>query len=244
MGAEQPSDWRYAAASLLSWWEAAGVDMLVSDTPRDWLSTPEPQRIDAVPVPSARREESPAQVEVPLPATIEAFLGWRTGADAPEAGWPAPMIAPVGPAHAPLMILCDMPEAADRAALMEDGPVARLFDAMLAALGLSRDAVHLGALCVARPAGGRVPPEQMAQLGRIARHHVALASPKRLLVFGQAAQVALFGADARRGDLTVFNHDPAQVPAIATLPPRLLLERPEWKAGVWRDLQTLFLGRN
>lgn len=240
MGAEHPGDWRYAAASLLSWWEAAGIDMLVSDTPRDWLAPVEPQRIAGTPVPAVGQ---PPAAEVPLPATFAAFLNWRTSAEAPEAAWRAPLIAPAGPAHAPLMILCDMPEAEDQTALMQEGPVARLFDAMLAALKLSRDAIHLAALCVARPAGGRVPPEQMAALGHIARHHVRLAAPARVLLFGQAAQTALFGADARRSDLQFLNHDGAEVPCIATLHPRLLLDRPEWKSVAWRDLQCLFRGR-
>lgn len=240
MGAEHPGDWRYAAASLLSWWEAAGIDMLVSDTPRDWLAPVEPQRIGRPAVPVAPQ---PAATEAALPATFEAFVNWRTRAQVPEAGWRAPLIAPTGSAHAPLMILCDMPEAEDRTALMQAGAVARLFDAMLAALGLSRDAIHLAALCAARPAGGRVPPEAIAMLGRIARHHVRLAAPARLLVFGQAAKTALFGADARRSDLQLLNHDGAEVPCIATLHPRLLLDRPEWKAVAWRDLQSLFRGR-
>lgn len=236
MGAEYPNDWRNAAASALSWWESAGVDTLVEGDARDWCLPADRA------IPAAAAPEGISAPEAPMPAALEPFRAWRTSDLVPEATWFAPRIAPTGPANAPLMILTDMPEPDDRAKLFEDGPVARLLDNILSAIGMNRETVHLAALCVARPDGGRVPPEAQTRLARIARHHVELAAPRRLLVFGQATQALLFGADARRGGLQTLNQGSAELPAIATFHPRALIERPEWKAIVWRDLQTLLRG--
>ena len=62
MGAEQIFDWNKAAASTLEWWQAAGVDMLASDEPFDWLAAPEPEaepRVAEQRMPE-RRGEAPA----------------------------------------------------------------------------------------------------------------------------------------------------------------------------------------
>lgn len=238
MGVDQPFDWHDAAASALAWWDAAGVDTLAGDAPRDWRAPALPQPVADAAVPQD------ARIVLPMPASLEDFRRWRVGAAAPEADWGAPMIAPQGAAAAKLMILSDMPEAEDAARLFDTGAIATLFDRMLAALGLTREGVHIASLAAARAPGGRIPADAAARLADIARHHVALVAPERLLLFGQAAQTALFGADAPRSRLQTFNHDQAEFPSIATLHPRMLLGKPEWKALVWRDLQLLFQGMN
>ena len=90
------------AASALDWWEEAGVDTIVGETPRDWLK-PARRRPRAAPA------EPPAPA--PLPDTLDAFHDWlATSAELPFA-------APVGAARGAgraipasgLMILVDMP---------------------------------------------------------------------------------------------------------------------------------------
>lgn len=231
MGADQNLDWARLAASALEWWRDAGVDALVDDAPRDWLTPP------AAPITAPA---APVTAEaVALPETLDAFLALRSGSDAPEAGWPGARIATSGPANAALMILVDCPEKDDRACLME-GPVGRLFDRMLAAIGQSRETVHLAAVAHARPLAGRVPRETVDTLASLVRHHVALAAPKRLIVMGDAASRAILGMDVRaaRGSLQSLNHRNGQeTEVIATFHPRLLIERPALKAEAWKDLQ-------
>lgn len=265
MGADQTIDWAKEAASALEWWRDAGVDVLVEDAAAGWLAPPLNVRAEeglsgakvrlegqsqvfrdasshALNRSSARTKGGAANF-APLPATLAAFLDWRTGDEAPEAGWHGPAIASTGPEAAELMVLVDCPERDDRDLL--SGQAGRLFDRMLAAIGLSRDAIHLAAVCWKRPTAGRVPRDVEARLGAIAQHHVALVAPKRLILMGNAASRAVLSMDVPEGRerLRALNHrSGTEGQALATFHPRLLLERPEMKAQAWRDL--LLIGEN
>jgi uracil-DNA glycosylase len=237
MGADQNIDWAKTAASALEWWRDAGVDVLVEDAPRDWLATAPESVAPAAAAPAATASAA-------LPGTIEAFLAWRLSADAPEADWGAPKVAASGPVDADVMVLVDCPEREDSEVLMS-GAVGKLFDRMLAAIGRSRADIHLAALCVARPVAGRMPREIEARLGEIARHHVALIAPKRMLVMGNAASRAILQTDnaPSRESLPVVNHPGGKVTQVVTsYHPRFLLEKPAAKAEAWKDLQMLIGG--
>lgn len=239
MGADLHIDWSREAASALEWWRDAGVDVLVDEAPRDWLAaTPDPAPADST---QATTPAAPAA----LPTEIPAFLAWRTGPDAPEAEWRTPPIAPAGATDSPLMVLVDCPEREDREALLT-GPAGRLFDRMLAAIGHSRADIHLAAVATVRPLAGRMPRAIEQRLGEIARHHVALAAPKRLLVLGNAASRAALSTELAeaRGGLRALNHTNGKTTGVvATYHPRFLLERPAAKAEAWRDLQLLIGGQ-
>jgi uracil-DNA glycosylase family 4 len=233
MGADQSIDWAQAAASALDWWQEAGVDTLVEDTPRDWLA---PAAAHSAPATLAAEPASAAP-----PATLAEFEAWRVSAAAPDTGW-GPPIAPGGDAASGLMILLDMPERDDAAAgQLLAGNAGRLFDRMLAAIGRDRQSIYLASLAVARPISGRISPEAAAALGEITRHHIGLVRPKRLLVMGDAANRAVLGtsAAASRSILHVVKHDAGQSEAVATFHPRFLLENPAQKARAWKDLQVL-----
>lgn len=235
MGADQHIDWANEAASALSWWSDAGVDVLVEDAAFGWLT----RAPDRAPVPAAASSTA-------LPATLDAFAGWRLGPHAPEASWGAPLLPATGPADAALMVLVDCPERDDRDALL-GGPAGRLFDRMLAAIGLSRDQIHLASVCAARPIAGRMPRDTEARLAEIARHHVALVAPPRLLVLGNAASRAVLAAELAdaRGSLRSINHKGGTTTtATASFHPRFLLEKPVCKAEAWKDLQMLMGGKS
>ncbi|WNO52469.1 uracil-DNA glycosylase family protein [Stakelama saccharophila] len=244
MGADQLQDWRRAAASTLEWWRDAGVDTLVDDAARDWLAPSEAVAAVAPP-PASAAAGAPAPPADALPESLDAFLAWRTGGDAPEAVWNTPMVPPAGPAEAELMVLVDMPEPGDADnGVLVGGASGALLDRMLAAIGLSRGAVHIAGVALARPITGRIPPDHEARLGEIARHHVSLAAPRRLLMLGDAAARAIFGSDGglRRGRLDSVSHSGRSLPAVASFHPRFLLERPVAKAESWKDLQLLIGG--
>ena len=234
MGADQNLDWARQAASALEWWRDAGVDVVVDDAAFKWLEAPvAPVRVAAT--------AATVPAEAGLPDDPSAFAAWRAGDAAPEARWGGLAIAASGPASAELMIFVDCPERGDRETLME-GDVGRLFDRMLAAIGRSRADVGLASVCNRRPTTGRVPRDVEVRLGDIARHHVALAAPKRLLAMGDAASRALLAmnvADAR-GRLLPLNHRNGTIThVVATHHPRFLLDRPAAKAETWRDLLLL-----
>ena len=237
MGADQHIDWARAAASALEWWREAGVDTLVDEAPRAWLAAPAPAAAPAAPTEAAAA--APA-----LPATLSEFEAWRVSAAAPDAGWGTP-IAPSGNAASGLMVLLDMPEREDAVAgALLSGEAGRLFDRMLAAIGRDRQSIYLAAFAVARPVTRTIAPELAGALADLARHHIALVRPKRLLVMGDAANRALLGTSAAASGpiYHVVNHDGGQTEAVATFPPRFLLDNPGRKARAWRDLQMVIGG--
>jgi uracil-DNA glycosylase family 4 len=243
MGFVGASDWRAEAASALEWWRDAGVDMLVDEAPRDWTAREAaPAATASAGQPAALAEPEP---EAPLPATLEAFIDWRFGSGAPEASWGEPIVAPGGNPAAPLMVITDLPEFEGEAPGLLGGPAGRLFDRMLAAIGLDRDSVYFAPLCAARPITGQVPREAEARLGELMRHHIALAAPQKLLLLGQTVSRSVIGAEAglRRGRLESVNQENGQSLVVATFHPRFLLTRPAAKADAWKDLQLLLGGQ-
>jgi len=126
---------------------------------------------------------------------------------------------------------------------------------MLGAIGLTRDEVHLAAVCAKRPTAGRIQSEVEDRLAEIAKHHIGLVAPKRLLLLGNAASRAILGMElqAARGRLHEFNHKIAQTKAgdasdvtsvVASFHPRFLIEKPAAKAEAWKDLQMLMRGQS
>jgi DNA polymerase len=231
MGADQHLDWQ-AAASALDWWVAAGVDVLVEEEARDWLAPPAPL------------VSPPEPVAAPgaMPGEWTAYATWRSGPEAVEHRWPGQWVVASGPAAARLMVLSDCPDHDDvSAGSLLAGEAGRLFDRMLAAIGLARGDIHLASVCAKRPTGGRVPPQEAGQLAALARHHVGLVAPRALLVVGNAASRAILATDAAaaRGRSHSFNHSDREMPVVASYHPRHLLERPALKAGAWADLRAL-----
>ena len=232
MGADQHIQWHESAASALEWWNDAGVDTLVEDELRDWFATP---------APAARPlAVTSAPAAAPVPDTLDAFVAWRVGDAAPEAGWNAARV-PVSPQKNPsLMILTDLPEADDSGdSGWMTGPVGVLLDRMLAAIGEVRESVVIAGVAHARPLTGRLPADAQEPLEELARRLVTLVAPQKLLLFGAEPCRALLGPEGQRGGLRTLNHGGIACPTIATFHPRFLLERPLAKAETWRHLQLL-----
>jgi DNA polymerase len=223
---------RDVIASTIGWWAEAGLDTLADEQPRDWLTPP----AKAAPAPQA-------SITVPtaaLPDGIAALHAFLATADyAPQSAPPGRRIAPSGAPGADLMIVADMPDADDTGTLFA-GETARLFDAMLAAMGLDRAGIYLAPFSPARSAG-RIAPEQGEALAALMRRHLSLVAPKALMIFGDEPARWLIGPEAlqNRGGLRHVNHDGGTVPAIATFHPRHLRRMPALKASAWADMRLL-----
>lgn len=229
-------------AAALQWWDDMGVDTLVEDEAQPWLG-----RVAVASAPATARAK-PAEAPAPaaLPATLDALVAWlMTDADVPEAGPPHLRLPPFGTPGAAITIITDMPEQGDaESGGLLSGDVGRLFDRMLGAIGLDRTQVYCFPLMPGRPPTGRPAVEALARLGEIAKHHLGLVNPQAVWLLGQATSRALLGLDAtatHKLDQKI-NHIRSTVPAIASLPPRLLLQNPQRKAAVWQDMQMLIGG--
>jgi uracil-DNA glycosylase len=236
VGGEYTADWGRTLASALEWWRDAGVETLQEDEARDWLARPAPVREAAAAVASPLPEA--------LPDTLAAFTAWRTGDTAPEADWLTPRVGPGGPSDAALVVLTDMPEPEDHDALLSGGAAGKLFARMLAAAGIGRDSVYVLSLAAARPLTGRIPPEQEGRLLDIARHHLKLLQPARLLVLGQAASRVLLetNGEAAGNGLDDVNQFGGKTRVAASYHPRFLLDRPATKSEAWKHLLLLTRG--
>ena len=228
-----------SALSVLDWWIGAGVDTPIAEEPRNWLAEP---RTAAATAPLALAPPTPAA----LPVTLKGFHSWLAESETlPDGSRQGRRILPTGDATGGIMVMIDMPEPADMAAgtLLSDES-GRLFDRMLAAIGRDRSSIYLTALCLERPMGGRADAAAMTRLGEIARHHIALAAPKRVLLMGQAVNRAVLGIELvnARQKLHLLNHEGATVEAVATFAPRFLIQSPARKADAWKDLRLLIGG--
>ncbi len=207
----------------------AGVDLAVGERPRNWLR-PAPSPVEVLDV-------APSDT---LPETLDAFIAWlATGGDAALLGPIAQRVAPAGDRAAALMILADMPGVEDApAGRLFDGPVAPLFERMLAAIGTTREAVWLAPLFPARPAGG-ADATRVSALAEIARRHVALVRPRRLLLMGKCAGEAMLGDVPARGSVHRLDFAGTAVATVATFGPAALLDSATLKPAAWADLRLL-----
>jgi DNA polymerase len=224
-----------AAASALRWWLEAGVDVPVQEAPRDWMNP------RAAPPSPAREAETIAAppAAAPLPETLDLFRDWLGTAEAlPMASAGARRVLPHGQEGAPVMLLAETPAGEDAAA---GRPIAgdawALMERMLAAIGLAAEDAYSASLSCFHAPGARLGEQELAACAAIARRHVALAAPKRLLLLGDAPARAMLGKSLAEARGHV--HKVEGVRTIVTFHPRFLLKQPSNKALAWRDLLLL-----
>jgi uracil-DNA glycosylase len=229
MGGEIQTSDRAAADSLIGWWLDAGVDAPVGETPRDWLRQTEV----AMPVTSP---VAPTMTE--RPESLGAFQNWLATARGLPMDQPgAVRVAPHGGESAKVMLLSDLPGREDAADGRPIGGEAwSLTIKMLAAIGLAPEEPYVASLSCFHTPGARINGELDA-CAAIAREHVRLAKPERLLLFGDAPSRALLGEPLARARGRV--HRIEGIRTVATFHPRWLLQRPSDKALAWRDLLLL-----
>jgi DNA polymerase len=224
------------AASALAWWLEMGVDVAVQDSPRDWLAPPPPRAIPSAPAGSPAAEPNVAQPSHQTLAELQDWLALST--QLPLASATARRILPHGPENAPVMLLSDAPTLEDLAAGQPIGGDSwALTVRMLAAIGIQADDAYVASLTCFHAPGQRLKDGELAECAELARRHIALARPERLILFGDTPARALLGKPltAARGHL----HKVEGVPAIVTFHPRHLLKRTSDKALAWRDLLLL-----
>lgn len=230
------------AASLLGWWIDAGVDTVVAEHPRVWTRPSEPAGPAAESVAatlSSIARPATNSASRPRIERLEDYHAWlREGSDLPLFQAGAARALPHGPAHAPIMLVVELPgrECAEEGRPL-GGQAWELTTRMLAAIGFRPDEAYVASLsCFAAP-GNRLAGRAAAECAEEMRRHIALVSPKRLLLMGDGPAQALLGQGLVEARGRVHRID--QVPAVVTFHPRQLLQRPSDKAYAWRDLLLL-----
>ena len=140
------------------------------------------------------------------------------------------------------MLLSDAPSLEDYAAGQPIGGDAWvLMQRMLAAIGLQPDQAYCASLSPIHSPGARLGDRDREDYAEIARRHIGLAKPQRLLLLGDGPSQALL--KKRLIDARGHVHKIEGVRTVATFHPRQLIKRPLDKSLAWRDLQLLMEDR-
>ena len=232
MGGELESIGFAEARSALAWWLEAGVDVAVQENPRDWLKPAPPRKPVPEPVPVA----NVAEVSHDTLAELQQWLA--SSAQLPLASATARRILPHGPENAAIMLLSDAPALEDAAAGQPiGGEPWVLARKMLAAIGLKEDEAYSASLSCIHAPGSRMSEKERQACAEVARHHIRVAKPERLLLFGDGPCVALLGK--RLVEARGHVHKVEGVRTVATFHPRQLINQPSNKARAWKDLLLL-----
>jgi uracil-DNA glycosylase len=232
VGGEADSIGIAEARSALAWWLEAGVDVAVQEEPRDWLKP-------AAPKPQAQVTEPPPNVAQPTHETLAELQDWlASSAQLPLASSTARRIMPQGPENAAIMLLTEAPTLEDFAAGQPIGGESwELAKRMLAAIKIPADEAYSASLSCFHVPGAKMSPADREACAEIARRHIQLAKPKRLLLLGDGPAQALLGKPLPQARGHV--HKVEGVRTVATFHPRALINQPSNKSLAWKDLLLL-----
>lgn len=141
-----------------------------------------------------------------------------------------------------IMAVCGFPTGDDdRAGEAMSGKAGRLFELMLSAIDLSRDAVGVTTAIPWRTPGDRAPtPSETDICLPFLERQIALAEPKLLLVLGNFASRMLIDRQKTvfdlRGQWQTLQIGGSEVTALVSFAPSELLAAPANKKLAWQDL--------
>ena len=218
------------ARSALGWWLEAGVDVLVEESPRNWLR-PAPPRTEP--------PEAVPNIVQPSHETLAELQEWlASSTHLPLASSTANRIMPHGPEEPALMLLGDGLTLEDSMAGQPIGGQSwELTKRMLSAIKIPVDQAYSASLSCFYAPGSRMSAEDREACAEIARRHIRLVKPKRLLLLGGGVTQALLGKPLPQARGHV--HKVEGVRAVATFHPRDLINQPSNKAYAWKDLLLL-----
>ena len=147
----------------------------------------------------------------------------------------------VGDTRAGIMLVGEAPGAEeDRQGEPFVGRAGKLLNAMLAAIGLQREAVFIANILKCRPPKNRDPrPEEVSACEPYLKRQIELVQPRILLALGRVAAQNLLKVDTPIGRMRgrCYEYPEPRVPVVVTYHPAYLLRSPREKRKVWQDLQ-------
>jgi DNA polymerase len=221
------------ARSALGWWLDCGVDVAIQEEARDWLKPPPPK------TPPLPKPVPVTNLTQPDHETLTALQEWlASSTQLPLASATARRILPHGPENAAVMLLSDAPTVEDLTAGQPIGGEAwELAKRMLAAIGIAADEAYSASLSCFNSPGTKMSKSDREACAVIARRHIALARPKRLLLLGEGPAQTLLGKPFAQARGHV--HRIEGVRTVATFHPRQLIHHNASKSYAWQDLLLL-----
>jgi len=117
------------------------------------------------------------------------------------------------------------------------GASGQLLDKMVAAMGLSRDAIYVCNVVKCRPPDNRLPlPDETAECLPYLREQIGIVAPRVIVALGRCAAETLGCALPGRSWRGLWGSYEG-IPVMPTYHPSYLLRTPEMKRPVWEDLQ-------
>lgn len=234
--------------SLQNWWALAGVELDYAVQPGTLLVEKPTSETAEQPDRPAVTERAPetAKIAVPddvLPTSHAEFIDWLANSDnLIEASWSKQNALPRGVLEPEIMVVSALPEKMGNGDIdLFTPPNQRLLDNMLAAIGCDSKQVYLATIAISPSADSRIDDQYWPALKKRLIHHIGLVRPKRVICLGDLAAKIIFADNllAARKNKQFINHSSAKTEAIVTFHPRILIERPLFKAEAWKDLQML-----
>jgi uracil-DNA glycosylase family 4 len=234
--------------SLQNWWSLAGVELDYADQPSALLAPPVERQPAASPLPASVTKPAPEETaapvpDEPLPSTHGEFLEWLAHSNQLiEAKWSKQRVAPQGVLEPEIMTISALPEKNRHGDVqLFNSDNLKLLNNMLAAIGCDSQKSYSATIAISLPVDGRIDEQHWEALKTRLFHHIGLVRPKRIICFGDLAAKILFGEDllSARKNKQFINHGSSKTEAIVTFHPRILIERPLFKAEAWKDLQML-----
>ena len=146
----------------------------------------------------------------------------------------------VGDTQASWLVIGEAPGAEeDRRGEPFVGRAGQLLNAMLQAIGLSREQVYIANILKCRPPKNRDPrPEEVACCEPYLKRQIELLSPRIILAVGRIAAQNLLKNDTPIGRMRgrVYYYGEHSIPVVVTYHPAYLLRSPGEKRKVWQDL--------
>jgi DNA polymerase len=222
------------ACSALGWWLNAGVDVAIQEEPRNWLL---PAQARAAAAPAEALPEP--NVAPPSHETLAALQDWLANSTKlPLASATARRIMPHGPENAAIMLLTEAPTLEDFATGQPiGGDPWELAKRMLGAIKIAPEQAYSASLSCFNAPGARMSQADRETCAEIARQHIKLAKPARLLLLGEGPAQALLGKPLAQARGHAYKIE--GVRTVATFHPRHLINQPSNKSLAWKDLLLL-----
>ncbi len=227
-------------AAACDWWREAGVDQDFHDAPETLLK--EVESATRAPKP-AQQAPKPAEESAPPPISqigddptqwpqaLDAFHGWWMREASLDAAGTLQRIPPRGVPQAELMVLVPMPEAGDGENLLS-GEQGTLVRNMLRAMEIAEGKSYFASVLPRHTPLADWDSLLASGMGKVLRHHIALASPKRLLVLGRDI-LPLLGQEKRQG-VAELSLGETSIQLLASFAPENLLQNAKLRADLWR----------
>ncbi|MGJ8562435.1 MAG: uracil-DNA glycosylase [Alphaproteobacteria bacterium] len=252
-----------ALESILSWWDAAGVDVPEISAVKPKLRRSAPPQSSAAPNHASRnvaqtpRESQPSAKLAPAAPSPESTEVARTAktleglkniladfnaGDMSDHARQA--VFSRGNPEADIMVIGEVPSQDDDITGKSfAGPPGRLLDKIFASIGLGENELYLTQVVNWCPPGGRNPTkEEIALCLPFITRHIELIDPKIIVLVGGLSLSAMTGQTSimkNRGQWTDLKIGGKTIPALPLYHPDFLLRQPTMKKDCWRDILSL-----